>query len=1473
MQSQPGHDCSLDRCHDSNHQANDRNRLGRSRSHYNRGLNTIHRSGKRKHTRSSSTHHRSRSVSKGARRRLAMVDRCGLSKDMEENGRSFAGSGRSNNGREEENGSGVAINHGLLQGPAMQVKNRVGALKEEARPVTVIGMDKDEMAGGGSVVKEASHQRKGDVMNDENYNGVGGASGSALKRSVTVLVDGIQVEIKIVEEWGYALGEDSCLFEEESEAESSCGEGQEDQEVNHNVDLLVNQFKEGLEAEDHNEPQGMQDEEFLNKLEDNPGSAGVGTNSVLRMDSQEVVGEPVVRADVSPLSGDAVARSICRPLLSKRTSSCPPEARRSAISGPWSLEWLQDQNHGDAGVIFSASKKSRKQIINGPSIKRKVELDPRRRKAGGLLRHPFHSLKKVARMPSKDRCEVLKALKKKVRRRRGGDGFNRSCSMSRHVSSGDSVSSGSINNDWTNWVAIHGNDQVAVDDVWGIGKAIGVNSTLWGNSSHGFSYRSSVGASGGLLTLWDSSEVEVWSTESREHVLWCHGRFSKTGEEFYVANVYAPCEDGAKQGLWDLLSVRLHLLAGKKVCVWGDFNAVKHIDERRSVRDGHRSSDHIPFNRFIEDNTLIDLPLIGRKFTWFKGDGRSMSRLDRFLLSEEWCLNWPNCKQMAKLRGLSDHCPLVLSADEEDWGPRPSRMLKCWKDIPGYNLFVRDKWNSLQVDGWGGYVLKEKLKMIKVALKEWHKTHAQNLPSRIDNLKIRLASLDEKGEEDDISEEDLVELHGVSHDIHSLSRLQASISWQQSRSLWLKEGDANSKYFHSVLASRRRRNALSVIQVDGVTLEGVNPIRQAVFSHFESHFQAPNVDRPGVDDLQFKRLNPMEIGGLTKPFSENEVKLAVWDCDSYKSPGPDGINFGFIKDFWAELRGDVMRFLSDFHRNGRLTKGINSTFIALIPKTDSPQRLNDFRPISLTAFVKNRQILDGILIANEVVDEARKSKKDLLLFKVDFEKAYDSVDWGYLDAVMGRMSFPTLWRKWIRECVCMATASVLVNGSPTDEFPLRRGLRQGDPLSPFLFLLAAEGLNVLMEAMVARNLFQGYSVGGQGSVSVSHLQFADDTLLMGVKSWANVRALRAVLVLFETMSGLKVNFNKSMLVGVNIPESWLCEAASILCCKVGKIPFLYLGLQIGGDPRRLVFWEPMLNRLKTRLSGWKSRFLSFGGRLVLLKSVLTSLPVYALSFFKAPSSIISSIESLFIKFFWGGCEDSRKISWVSWKSVCLRKEYGGLGVRQLREFNIALLGKWCWRMLVDREGLWFRVLAARYGIEGGILRAGGQRGSVWWRELVRIREGVGEPGGSWFREHVSRRVGDGSDTLFWTDPWLDGISLRERFGRLFELAVTKSRSVADMFALGWGADGGAWEWRRSLWVWEEEMLGECQSLLLDISLQNQAIDRWQWSLDPDTGYTVGGVYQHLTSQDSVTLDDADNLIWHSQVPLKVSIFA
>ncbi|KAK2403415.1 hypothetical protein QL285_052853 [Trifolium repens] len=193
-------------------------------------------------------------------------------------------------------------------------------------------------------------------------------------------------------------------------------------------------------------------------------------------------------------------------------------------------------------------------------------------------------------------------------------------------------------------------------------------------------------------------------------------------------------------------------------------------------------------------------------------------------------------------------------------------------------------------------------------------------------------------------------------------------------------------------------------------------------------------------------------------------------------------------------------------------------------------------------------------------------------------------------------------------------------------------------------------------------------------------------------------------------------------------------------------------------------------------------------------------------------------------------------------------------------------------MLVDREGLWFRVLAARYGLEHGRLRAGGSRGSVWWRDVVRVRDGVGGPRDGWFGESVTRKVEDGTNTLFWSDPWLGGIPLCERFGRLFNLAETRSSTVAEMYSLGWEVGGAAWEWRRQLWVWEEEMLRECQTLLLPLTLEVDSLDRWQWRPDPVSGYSVRDAYQLLTSQEAVTLGEADDLLWHKHVPLKVSIF-
>ncbi|MCH99969.1 LINE-1 reverse transcriptase like, partial [Trifolium medium] len=274
----------------------------------------------------------------------------------------------------------------------------------------------------------------------------------------------------------------------------------------------------------------------------------------------------------------------------------------------------------------------------------------------------------------------------------------------------------------------------------------------------------------------------------------------------------------------------------------------------------------------------------------------------------------------------------------------------------------------------------------------------------------------------------------------------------------------------------------------------------------------------------------------------------VKECDGSKCPGPDGFNFAFIKEFWELMKTEVMMFFDQFHGNECIPKCLMSYFLTLIPKIKSPQGLRDYRPISLlgcwykllakvlacrlaeaigvlipktqSAFLKGRQLVEGVVAVNEVIDYAKKSGKDCLILKVDFEKAYDSVDWGFLDYLLGRFGFSPKWRAWMKACVCGGNVSVLVNGSPTNEIQIRRGLKQGDPLAPFLFLLVAEGLGGLMRRAVEINRFRPFLVGG-AAVPVSLLQYADDTLCIGEATTENLWVLKAILRGFEMASGLK----------------------------------------------------------------------------------------------------------------------------------------------------------------------------------------------------------------------------------------------------------------------------------------------------------------------------------------------------------------
>ena len=364
--------------------------------------------------------------------------------------------------------------------------------------------------------------------------------------------------------------------------------------------------------------------------------------------------------------------------------------------------------------------------------------------------------------------------------------------------------------------------------------------------------------------------------------------------------------------------------------------------------------------------------------------------------------------------------------------------------------------------------------------------------------------------------------------------------------------------------------------------------------------------------------------------------------------------------------------------------------------------MNNIISTPQNAFVKGRQILDSVLIANESQDFRLKSGEPGLLYKLDIEKAYDHVNWEFLLYLLRRCGFGQKWCSWIAFCISSASFSVLINGSPARFFYSSRGLRQGDPLSPFLFVIVMEAFSRMAKASVNHSFFLGFAMGARGSeqVHISHLLFADDTLVFCGASLDQVQAIDDLLVCFDLVSGLKVNLAKSTLVLVG-EVSNVGALAEVLGCGVGTLPILYLGLPLGSRFKDKASWNGVVEKSIRTLTSWKGMYLSKGGRIALIKSTLSNLPTYLLSILHIPATVAKRIEWIQCGFLWGGIGEDFKFHLVNWPKVCSSVREGGLGIRNLRCFNHALLGKWLWRYASEPGAFWRKVVEAKYGSERG----------------------------------------------------------------------------------------------------------------------------------------------------------------------------
>jgi hypothetical protein len=776
--------------------------------------------------------------------------------------------------------------------------------------------------------------------------------------------------------------------------------------------------------------------------------------------------------------------------------------------------------------------------------------------------------------------------------------------------------------------------------------------SLWRCPYKEWCHVDSCGASGGILLMWDRRLVSKIGDCLGNYVVACSFRNVEDGFLWAFAGVYGPNSNGLRRFLWEELAGLLSIWA-MPWCIGGDFNATIFLRERSGGAGFRRAASE--FADFIMDHGLMDLPLGGGVSTW--SNSLSWSRLDRFLVSPDWEMGYPGLVQRKLLRVCSDHAPIMLTRGDLHYGKRSFKFENMWLKEEGFVDKVRDWWGSFSFDGTPSFVLAKKLQALKGKIKEWNSEVFGDVGARNKAWAEEVQLLDSIEESRGLSDEEKERRSRLVSDLEG-SLLQEEICWRQkSRIRWLKEGDKCTKFFHQVANANRRSNTIDSLHVNGTPISDPDAIKSHIVNFYESLFSEPSSWRPRVDNLEFEALSVDEATRLEDPFEEREVREVIFGMDRDKAPGPDGFSLAFFQDCWEVVKGDFMAVFADFHAYGKFVKSINSTFISLIPKFHGAKEIKDYRPISLVggvykiiakvlanrmrsvmdkiiskpqnAFVKGRQILDSVLIANECLDCRLKSGDLGVLCKLDMEKAFDHVNWNFLLYLLRRCGFGEKWCMWIKQCISTARFSVLINGAPCGYFGSSRGVRQGDPLSPFLFDLVIEAFSRMIGAIISRGLITGFSVGTSEHtrVVVSHLLFADDTLVFCGADERQINHIGALLVCFEAVSGLKINLPKSALIPVGSVVD-IDHLAELLGCGTSLLPLKYLGLQLGASFKHKAMWTELVDLMSRRLAPWKRSYLSKGGRIALIKSTLSNLPTYMMSLFPIPALVAKQIEKI-----------------------------------------------------------------------------------------------------------------------------------------------------------------------------------------------------------------------------------------------------
>ncbi|KAL6536656.1 hypothetical protein OROMI_026237 [Orobanche minor] len=789
------------------------------------------------------------------------------------------------------------------------------------------------------------------------------------------------------------------------------------------------------------------------------------------------------------------------------------------------------------------------------------------------------------------------------------------------------------------------------------------------------------------IWLFTETDTKIQILKNTEQMLHVEVNCSSIPTMFFLTVVYGRHTKIQRRDLWDdLLSVSQNQVPWM---VGGDFNIILQPEEKKGGA-GPIQSDMEEFSDCLLNCNLSDVGFAGTPFTWYR-DG-VWQRLDRILVSPEWYSSFPSLSIRHLPKFQSDHNSILCQFDQNIAIRKTSfRFQNMWVKHHLFLPTVQESW-GIHTFSRGMLKLSGKLVRLKYTLKEWNTHHFGNIFNKIDQAQYAV-EVAEKDFDLDPSTSNRSYLNKMNANLTLTLSMEEDFWKQKANMKWMLEGERNSKFFHNLVKKKRQKIFLHCIHDNGCLITNHEDIHVSAVNYFSNCFgeQMPILDE--IDpNLVPKIITHEQNNMLCVTPTIDEIRSCVFDMEGDSVAGPDGFGIRFFQICWDIISSDVFDAVVDFFSGSPMPRAFTTTTISLIPKNNNPQSWKDFRPISLcnstykiiskilskrlgtilpsfinsaqSGFIKVRNITDNILTAHEVTHDISQSMTNTII-KLDMEKAYDRINWNFIFQVMTRFGFSAAWVNFIKSCISNCWFSILVNSQSAGFFKSDRGIRQGDPLSPLIFAIAADYFSRSIDKMFDKNPTMFYKI--KKKVKITHLAYADDILIFLNATKKNLHLLNNCLTHYENVSGQKVNnFKSNFIMYKPTPQvaNWVQWISGF---KNATLPVMYLGVPLWKGFQSFEMYSPLISKIKTKILNWNHHLLSTGGRLGLIKSVLNSIAFFSLQVLKPPENVIIALERIFNKFLWGTSDNRRRLHWAAWSRLCYPTDEGGLGCRDLHD--------------------------------------------------------------------------------------------------------------------------------------------------------------------------------------------------------------